>query len=202
MPTGPGSSMGNGQRTHSYCHRGGETPLLGDTIPSHFENIVSRFGEREAVVSVHQQRRLTYAQLKNAVDELARGLLGLGFQKGERLEDSEPFVRGTRLRVGPVPLPEGARVNLLLQVRPWMPFRNITPHPRLPPAVVVQGGGWNPSERYIGQDFVTRTWWGPDQLYGNDRLSWWLYRKSVSKPTPVQRVVLWIKTEEQAVASE
>jgi fatty-acyl-CoA synthase len=77
--------MGNGQRTHSYCHRGGETPLLGDTIPSHFENIVSRFGEREAVVSVHQQRRLTYAQLKNAVDELARGLLGLGFQKGERL---------------------------------------------------------------------------------------------------------------------
>jgi fatty-acyl-CoA synthase len=77
--------MGNGQRTHSYCHRGGETPLLGETIPSHFENIVSRFGEREAVVSVHQQRRLTYAQLKNAVDELARGLLGLGFQKGERL---------------------------------------------------------------------------------------------------------------------
>jgi len=77
--------MGNGLRTHSYCHRGGETPLLGDTIPSHFDNIVARFGEREAVVSVHQQRRLTYAQLKTATDQLARGLLGQGFQKGERI---------------------------------------------------------------------------------------------------------------------
>jgi uncharacterized protein (TIGR03663 family) len=66
----------------------------------------------------------------------------------------------------------------------------------------LEDGGWNPSERYIGQDFVTRTWWGPGQLYGNDQLSWWLYRKSVSKPTPVQRVVLWIKTEEQVAGNE
>jgi signal transduction histidine kinase len=65
-----------------------------------------------------------------------------------------------------------------------------------------QSGGWNPSERYIGQDFVTSTWWGADQLYSNDQLSWWLYRKSISKPTPVQRVVLWIRTDEQAAVSE
>jgi uncharacterized protein (TIGR03663 family) len=66
----------------------------------------------------------------------------------------------------------------------------------------VQDGRWNPSERYIGQDFVTRTWWGPEQLYSSDQLNWWLYRKSNSKPTPVQKVVLWIKTEEQAAISE
>ena len=71
--------------THSYCHRGGDTPLLGDTIPAHFGKIVAQFGEREAVVSVHQQRRLTYAQLQAASDQLACGLLGLGFQKGERI---------------------------------------------------------------------------------------------------------------------
>jgi fatty-acyl-CoA synthase len=72
-------------RTHSYCHRGGNEPLLGDTIPAHFDKIAARFPEREAVVSVHQNRRLTYAQLKQAADELARGLLGIGFQKGERI---------------------------------------------------------------------------------------------------------------------
>jgi uncharacterized protein (TIGR03663 family) len=56
--------------------------------------------------------------------------------------------------------------------------------------------GWNPSERYLGQDFVTRTWWQPSELYPSDPLSWWLYRKSLSRPIPVQRIVLWIQAQE------
>jgi fatty-acyl-CoA synthase len=71
--------------TRSYCHRGGETPLLGATIPEHFAGIVAAHAEREAVVSLPQQRRLDYAQLALAVDRLARGLLGLGFGKGDRI---------------------------------------------------------------------------------------------------------------------
>ncbi len=71
--------------THSYLHRGGDAPLLGATIPEHFASIAARFSEREAVVGIPQNRRLTYAQLAAAVDELARGLLGLGFAKGERI---------------------------------------------------------------------------------------------------------------------
>lgn len=82
-------------------------------------------------------------RVRHAADGRARSVIRV--LKGERLEDSKPFTRGTRLKVGPVPLPEGSRIRLLLQVRPWMPFRNITPHPRLPPTVVVQGGGWIPS---------------------------------------------------------
>ncbi len=72
-------------KTHSYHHRGGEAPLLGVTIPAHFATIAARFGDREVVVSVHQQRRLTYAQLRDEADELARGLLAIGFKKGERI---------------------------------------------------------------------------------------------------------------------
>jgi 4-amino-4-deoxy-L-arabinose transferase-like glycosyltransferase len=56
---------------------------------------------------------------------------------------------------------------------------------------------WSPADRYIGQDFVTRAWWDPDQLFTNDRLSWWLYRKTISKPTPTQRVVVWIQAQDQ-----
>lgn len=44
---------------HSYFHRGGDTALLGATIPEHFIGIVERFLDREAIVSVPQQRRLT-----------------------------------------------------------------------------------------------------------------------------------------------
>jgi fatty-acyl-CoA synthase len=69
----------------SYFHRGGIEPLLGATIPEHFATITARFPDSEAVVSVIQQRRLTYAELSGQADRLARGLLGIGFGKGDRI---------------------------------------------------------------------------------------------------------------------
>ncbi len=69
----------------SYHHRGGDVPLLGTTIPEHFAEIVERFPERDAVVSTHQGRRLSYRELADAVDELARGLLGIGIERGDRV---------------------------------------------------------------------------------------------------------------------
>ena len=69
----------------SYHHRGGEEALLGATISEHFATIAERFAEREAVVALAQDRRLTYRALRAEVRRLARGLLGLGFRKGERI---------------------------------------------------------------------------------------------------------------------
>lgn len=69
----------------SYYHRGGDQSLLEVTIPEHFASIAARFPEQEAIVSVAQGRRLTYSQLSTEIDRLARGLLGLGFNKGERI---------------------------------------------------------------------------------------------------------------------
>ena len=43
----------------SYFHRGGEVPLIGQTIPEFFLAIADRFPDQEAVVSLPQQRRLT-----------------------------------------------------------------------------------------------------------------------------------------------
>lgn len=69
----------------SYIHRGGEYPLLGATIPEHVCDIARRFPKREALVSVHQKRRLTYEQLFHESRKLARGLLSLGLKKGDRV---------------------------------------------------------------------------------------------------------------------
>ena len=69
----------------SYFHRGGNEPLLGATIAEHFIEVAARFAEREAVVSLPQQRRLTYQALADAVDRLAKGLLATGFTRGERI---------------------------------------------------------------------------------------------------------------------
>jgi len=69
----------------SYYHRGGSEPLLGLTIPEHFANMAEKFPDNEAIVSIPQNRRLTYAELFKIVDLVAKGLVGLGFIKGERI---------------------------------------------------------------------------------------------------------------------
>ncbi len=71
--------------THSYCHMGGDEPLSGATIPEHFQQIAARFPDHEAIVCRHQGRRLTYRELAGEIDLIARGLLGLGFSKGDRI---------------------------------------------------------------------------------------------------------------------
>ena len=69
----------------SYFHRGGDEPLLWATIPDHIRTIAKRFPDRDAIVSRHQNRRLNYTELMRQSDALAKGLLALGFAKGERI---------------------------------------------------------------------------------------------------------------------
>jgi len=60
-------------------------PLLGITIPAHFLATVGKLPQQEAIVSLPQQRRLTYQEFCSAIDTLARGLLGLNFKRGDRI---------------------------------------------------------------------------------------------------------------------
>ncbi|MBW2450873.1 MAG: AMP-binding protein [Deltaproteobacteria bacterium] len=69
----------------SYWHRGGDEPLLGLTIPEQFWQVAGQFPEQEAVVSIHQNRRLTYKELGAAIDRLAKGLIAFGYRRGDRI---------------------------------------------------------------------------------------------------------------------
>ena len=62
-----------------------EPPLLQSTIGEALVAAAERWGDREALVSVHQQLRFTYSQLLEAVDRLAGNLIALGLQKGDRI---------------------------------------------------------------------------------------------------------------------
>ena len=55
------------------------------TIGAALDNAVARWGAREAIVSVEQGLRFTYASLAAAVDDLARGLARRGVRKGDRV---------------------------------------------------------------------------------------------------------------------
>jgi fatty-acyl-CoA synthase len=69
----------------SYVHGASATPLIGETIGVHFDRIVERFGDRDALVVRHQQIRWTYRELKHRVDAFAAGLVALGLEPGERV---------------------------------------------------------------------------------------------------------------------
>ena len=69
----------------SYAHGAGAVPLLGETIGANLERTAARVPDSEGLVSRHQGARFTWAELNAAVDRLARGLLGLGLAKGDRL---------------------------------------------------------------------------------------------------------------------
>ena len=70
--------------TLSYT-RGLGNPLLDLTIGDLLHRTASRFPGRLAVASCHQQKRLTWAQLSEQADAVARGLWSLGIRRGDRV---------------------------------------------------------------------------------------------------------------------
>jgi fatty-acyl-CoA synthase len=65
--------------------RGPNRPLLDLTIGGLLHRTASRFPERLAVASCHQQKRLTWAELSDEADRVARGLWSLGIRRGDRV---------------------------------------------------------------------------------------------------------------------
>ncbi len=70
--------------TLSYS-RGPDRPLLELTIGDLLDRTAGRYPDRLAVVSRHQSRRMTWAELSAAADRVARGLWSLGIRQGDRV---------------------------------------------------------------------------------------------------------------------
>ena len=71
--------------TISYEHGTALKPLLSETIGANLDATVAKFADREAIVSVHQEVRMTYREFAEQVESLARALLADGFTKGDRV---------------------------------------------------------------------------------------------------------------------
>jgi len=71
-------------RTLSYT-QGPSRPLLDLTIGELLARTADRFPDRLAVASCHQGKRLTWAELSTAADQIARGLWSLGIRRGDRV---------------------------------------------------------------------------------------------------------------------
>lgn len=69
----------------SYAYGASSQPLLGMTIGEKFDQACQQYAQNDAVVSVHQNKRLTYQELQAQVNAFACSLLKLGLRKGDRL---------------------------------------------------------------------------------------------------------------------
>lgn len=69
----------------SYVRGRDDTPLISDTIGVHFDQIVERWPDEEALVVRHQNIRWSYRELHTHVNDFAAGLLALGLERGDRI---------------------------------------------------------------------------------------------------------------------
>ena len=69
----------------SYASGTSTVPLRGMTLGEMLDNIAAKYPDTEAVVSVHQNIRWTYREFLKQVHDVARGLMGLGVEKGDRV---------------------------------------------------------------------------------------------------------------------
>jgi fatty-acyl-CoA synthase len=62
-----------------------EPPLIEVTIGQMFDETAQKYSGQLALISAHQNIRLTYRELATRVDDLAAGFLKLGIAKGDRI---------------------------------------------------------------------------------------------------------------------
>ncbi|HET9626298.1 MAG TPA: AMP-binding protein [Kofleriaceae bacterium] len=69
----------------SYAHGTSAVPLLGQTIGEALRRAVERFPDQDALIVREQGFRASYRALWHAVTEVARGLLAMDIQRGDRV---------------------------------------------------------------------------------------------------------------------
>jgi acyl-CoA synthetase (AMP-forming)/AMP-acid ligase II len=69
----------------SYVHNIGEKPLRYITIGDLLEEAACKFSERKAIISRHQNKSLTFAEILVQADKLAAGLTKIGLQRKDRV---------------------------------------------------------------------------------------------------------------------
>ncbi|SHK65696.1 AMP-binding protein [Chryseobacterium polytrichastri] len=69
----------------SYVYGASNIPLLGQTIGAALKTTVEKFPNQEALISVHQNYRVTYQEFYDQTTAVAKALIHLGAKSGDRI---------------------------------------------------------------------------------------------------------------------
>ena len=72
-------------RNLAYTYGASDVSLLGETIDQNLRRTVEKFPHKEALISVHQNYRVTYTEFYEQVTAVAKGLIALGVKQGDRV---------------------------------------------------------------------------------------------------------------------
>ena len=69
----------------AYTYGASDISLIGETIDQNLRKSVEKYPNKEALISVHQDYRVTYAEFYAQVTAVAKGLIALGVKQGDRV---------------------------------------------------------------------------------------------------------------------
>lgn len=69
----------------SYASGTSNHPLLGETIGQNLLKTVSKFPNHDALISVHQNYKASYSEFYTQTEKIAKALLAVGLEKGDRV---------------------------------------------------------------------------------------------------------------------
>jgi len=69
----------------SYSSGASQHPLLGETIGDNLRNTVAKYPQQEALVCVDQNYRATYTEFYSQTELIAKSLIAIGLEKGDRV---------------------------------------------------------------------------------------------------------------------
>ena len=69
----------------SYTCGASDVPLLGMTVGEMVDSIAAKYPDTDAIVSVHQNIRWSYREFNERCNQVAKGLMALGVEKGNRV---------------------------------------------------------------------------------------------------------------------
>ena len=69
----------------AYTYGASDISLIGETIDQNLRKTVEKYPNKEALISVHQNYRVTYAEFYAQVTAVAKGLIALGVKQGDRV---------------------------------------------------------------------------------------------------------------------
>ena len=69
----------------AYTYGVSNISLIGETIDQNLRKTVEKYPNKEALISVHQDYRVTYAEFYAQVTAVAKGLIALGVKQGDRV---------------------------------------------------------------------------------------------------------------------